>query len=208
LTATDHSPPLAPTGQRRLTLTGATPIATDYTITDARYRRAGNYVAVACPSDNDFKSRAARLCCAIGAKYVGRYKAYVMTRKRADRFEKLHADGWDATSCTKRLLRPLPEPLQAGPWAECVKEATKDFAEAIRFAREPWPTCGYMRDSYRQAVESDPEQLAISRYNSWLRRASLQDKCTGWPLDKPSRDSWLAAGGTIDNPVAYSRFGG
>ena len=65
-----------------------------YTITDARY--AKNAIAVRCPSDDGYKTRAGRLCDYLRARWSNREKAYIMAATKRKRFEQLHDDGYDA----------------------------------------------------------------------------------------------------------------
>lgn len=77
----------------------------DFTITPARY--AKGKMAVRCPSGNGYKTRAARLAEAIArGRYTGRERAYIMGPKSAEKFQRLYAEGWDASVFTYELEPP------------------------------------------------------------------------------------------------------
>ena len=77
----------------------------DYTVAPARY--AKRMMAVACPSSNGFKTRAARLAGALSRdRYSNRENAYIMSQRAAERFQVLYAAGWDACVITLDLLPP------------------------------------------------------------------------------------------------------
>jgi hypothetical protein len=66
-----------------------------FTIQPARY--AKKMMAVSCPSEGGYKSRAARLAHSMArGRYTHRERAYLMSQSRARDFEKLYALGWDA----------------------------------------------------------------------------------------------------------------
>lgn len=76
-----------------------------YTISPARYSK-GN-MAVRCPSSTGWKTRAARLASRLAnGRYTGREQAYIMSAAAAKRFEKLYAEGWDASSFSGELQAP------------------------------------------------------------------------------------------------------
>ena len=88
---------------------------TEYTITNARYAR--NCIAVRCPSNDGFKTRAARLAGALSRdRFSNREKAYIMAATKQEKFERLYAEGWDASCCTLELQPPseseVETPLQ------------------------------------------------------------------------------------------------
>lgn len=71
----------------------------------ARY--AKNMMAVQTPSNDGLKTRAARLAAAISnSRYSGRENAYIMSKSAADKFQKLHAQGWDAGYMGRDLYPP------------------------------------------------------------------------------------------------------
>lgn len=77
----------------------------DYTVSPARY--AKGKMAVRCPSQDGWKSRAARLAAAIArGRYTGREGAYIMSPAAAAKFERLFLDGWDACVITLELEPP------------------------------------------------------------------------------------------------------
>lgn len=83
---------------------------TEYTTSPARYAGRWNgkpQVAVRCPSPDGYKTRAARL---IGDGLKGRYSrrehAYIVSPAKAAKFERLYAEGWDASSFTGALVPP------------------------------------------------------------------------------------------------------
>lgn len=76
-----------------------------YTITPARYSK-GNF-AVVCPSTNGLKSRAARLIGdGLNCRHSGRERAYIASPSKVRKFEKLYAEGWDASVITGELEPP------------------------------------------------------------------------------------------------------
>lgn len=76
-----------------------------YTIMDARYAKGKK--AVRCPSTDGYKTRAARLAERLAnGRYTNREHAYIMSPTAALRFEKLYAEGWDASSFTRELRAP------------------------------------------------------------------------------------------------------
>lgn len=81
-----------------------------YSIAPARYAGRHNgkpQMAVRCASDGLFKTRAMRL---IGDGLKGRYSnrehAYIVSPTKAAKFERLFAEGWDASSFTGELIAP------------------------------------------------------------------------------------------------------
>lgn len=82
-----------------------------YTISPARYAGRWNgkpQMAVRCPSDTTFKTRAARLIGdGLKGRYSGREHAYIVSPAKARKFEKLYADGYDASTFTGALIAPV-----------------------------------------------------------------------------------------------------
>lgn len=76
----------------------------DYTVSPYRYRKG--HVTVRCPSPNGFKTRASRLASTFG-RYVNRAGGYVMSKRRADGFERYYAEGWDACTVTGDRIEPV-----------------------------------------------------------------------------------------------------
>ena len=62
--------------------------------------------AVRCPSDTGYKSRAARLACALNARYSNREGAYIMSQPKARRLSELFNAGWDASTFGRELQAP------------------------------------------------------------------------------------------------------
>lgn len=87
-----------------VTYQAAGPWDGDYRVTPARY--AKGKVAVQCPSTTGYKTRAARLACALRGRYVNRERAYIMGRRTAERFLTLYHAGWDACAVTCELEAP------------------------------------------------------------------------------------------------------
>lgn len=83
---------------------------TEYTITPARYAGRWNgkpQMAVCCPSDTMFKTRAARLIGdGLKGRYSGRESAYIVSPAKARKFEMLYAAGYDANSYSGELIAP------------------------------------------------------------------------------------------------------
>jgi hypothetical protein len=76
-----------------------------FKIDPARY--AKGKVIVQTPSDTGWKTRAGRLADTIArGNYTNREKGYVMSPSQAEKFQKLFAEGWDASSFTRTLQAP------------------------------------------------------------------------------------------------------
>lgn len=83
-----------------------------YSITPAKYSGRWNgkpQMAVSCPSDTMFKSRAARIMCALKARYSHRERAFIVSPTKAAKFERLFAEGWDATTFEPKLIAPVAQ---------------------------------------------------------------------------------------------------
>lgn len=78
----------------------------DYEIKPARY--AKGKLIVCCPSPDGWKTRAGRLASAIAPYYTGREHGYSMSKRQADQFERLFAEGWDG-SIFRALRRPASD---------------------------------------------------------------------------------------------------
>lgn len=95
----------------------------DYTVAPARYSK-GNFI-VRCPAEHGLKSRAARLIGdGLNCRFTNREKGYVASVSKLRRFEKLYAEGWDASFVTGELepptlttaaAQPTPSPPAAEP---------------------------------------------------------------------------------------------
>jgi hypothetical protein len=84
---------------------------TPYTIAWARYAGRWNgkpQMAVHCRSDGSgMKTRAMRLIGdGLKGRYSGRENAYIVSPTKAARFERLYAEGWDASFITGALEPP------------------------------------------------------------------------------------------------------
>jgi hypothetical protein len=80
-----------------------------YTIGNARYAKGKK--AVRCPSSDGWKTRAARLAARLANdRYTNREQAYIMSPSAAVRFERLYAEGWDASVMTTDFILPDAEP--------------------------------------------------------------------------------------------------
>lgn len=66
-----------------------------YTISDARYAKGKKVIHVASDGSG-MKTRAAYLADALGGRWVGRSKGYVLSPAAAVKFEKLWAAGFEA----------------------------------------------------------------------------------------------------------------
>jgi hypothetical protein len=78
---------------------------TDYTITNARYAR--KCVAVRPTASGDgFKTRAHRLCDHLRARWSNREHAYIMAVTKREKFERLYAEGYDASNWSRELIEP------------------------------------------------------------------------------------------------------
>jgi len=80
-----------------------------YTIKAARYSK-GN-LAVHCVSDGQwFKTRAMRLIANhLNGRWSNREKAYIVSPSKADKFEKLFNEGFDADTMTGEIFNPAIE---------------------------------------------------------------------------------------------------
>lgn len=80
-----------------------------YTIQPARY--AKGMMLVRTSDGSGYKTRAARLIGdGLRCRYTGREGGYVASPSKVRRFEKLYAEGWDASSFSGKLEPPRPEP--------------------------------------------------------------------------------------------------
>lgn len=92
--------------------------ALPYTITPSRYAR-NKLVIRPTPDGTGLKTRAACLaeCKAVNGKWVGRSGGYHVSKRGAKTFEKLFAEGYDASFLTGELLPPptaaMPSPTPA-----------------------------------------------------------------------------------------------
>ncbi len=81
----------------------------EYRITNARY--AKDMMKVTAPAVDGLKGRAARLAHSIArGRYSNREGGYIMSKAAAERFERLYAEGWDASFLSGKL-EPPPEAL-------------------------------------------------------------------------------------------------
>lgn len=74
-----------------------------YTIV-ATHKPKGAFV-VRCPSQDGYKTRAARLAVALKGRWTHRNRGYTMSHAKAIKFERLYFQGWDAT-IMGNLLKP------------------------------------------------------------------------------------------------------
>lgn len=86
-----HSEPLATVEPEDEPRTTETPAARPYSISEARY--AKGQMVIHCPCPTGYKTRAAYLAEEIGGRYVGRSKGYHVSRRQAEKFERLYAAG-------------------------------------------------------------------------------------------------------------------
>lgn len=78
----------------------------DYTISDARYAKRMKAVRIVSSGDG-WKTRADRLAETLAnGRYTHRERAYIMSPRRAAKFEELYAAGWDASFITRELQEP------------------------------------------------------------------------------------------------------
>jgi len=75
----------------------------------APYRYARNSIRVVCPSRDGWKTRAARLAEGLRGRWSHRAGGYIMTPTKAAKFERLYADGWDASYIGGELEPPAME---------------------------------------------------------------------------------------------------
>lgn len=77
----------------------------NYTIQPARY--AKGMLAVRCTSRTDMKSRAARLIGdGLRCRWSNRERAFIASPTKVAKFERLFAEGWDASYITGALEAP------------------------------------------------------------------------------------------------------
>lgn len=121
----------------------------DYRISGARY--AKDAMAVDCPSQDGWKTRAGRLAEVVArGRWSNREKAYVMSRRAVERFERLFRAGWDASVVVRHLEAPS-ELLQAVVDAETGR-LYADNAGNFRLRRDD-RECGPIAP-YNRAVKS------------------------------------------------------
>lgn len=72
----------------------------------APYGYALNSVSIACPSPDGWKTRAARLAEGLRGRWSHRAGGYIMSPTKAAKFERLYADGWDASYISGELEPP------------------------------------------------------------------------------------------------------
>jgi len=81
----------------------------NFTVSDARYAKGQKLVR--CTSKTSFKSRAARLVGdGLRARWTNRESGYVVSPAKLKKFERLYADGWDASTMTGELIPPPVKP--------------------------------------------------------------------------------------------------
>lgn len=73
----------------------------EFTVSTARY--AKGMCAVYCPSPDGYKTRAARLCGHLKARYSGRERAYIMSPAKVAKLTALFQSGRDASVITGEL---------------------------------------------------------------------------------------------------------
>lgn len=76
-----------------------------YRIVDARYAK-GEKVVMCESSHTKLKTRAMRLCEALGGRWVHRSNGYHLSKRKASRFEDLYAAGWDGSTILNKLIEP------------------------------------------------------------------------------------------------------
>lgn len=70
------------------------------------YRYAKGSVVCRCTSNDGWKTRASRLADGLRGRWSHRAGGYVMSPAKAARFERLYAEGWDASAFTGKLEPP------------------------------------------------------------------------------------------------------
>lgn len=83
------------------------PAPEDFIISRARY--AKNSIALRAPSENGYKSRAARLAEALGGRWSNRESSYIMPATREARYRDLYEKGYDGHPFTGKLEAPKAE---------------------------------------------------------------------------------------------------
>lgn len=75
-------------------------------ITTNRWRNPKPAFAVQCPSNDGYKTRAARLLGDGLKAYYSHRRGYVVSPTKFAKFEKMYAEGWDASAITGELYPP------------------------------------------------------------------------------------------------------
>jgi len=75
-----------------------------FSVHKARY--AKGMMLVQAPSQTGFKSRAQRLLGALNFRWTNRERGYVGSPTKVAKFEKLYAEGWDASFFSSELIAP------------------------------------------------------------------------------------------------------
>lgn len=78
----------------------------DYTLRPAHYAKKMMAVTTK-PDGSGFKTRADRLAEALArGRYTHRERAWIMSQNKAEMFERLYAEGWDASPFSYKLEAP------------------------------------------------------------------------------------------------------
>lgn len=73
-----------------------------------RFRNPKPVVVLSCPSPDGYKTRAARLLGDGLKAYYSHRRGYVVSPTKFAKFEKMYAEGWDASVITGELYPPNP----------------------------------------------------------------------------------------------------
>jgi hypothetical protein len=87
---------------------------TEPAFTVARARYAKGMMAVSCPSNDGWKTRAARLAEHLKGRWTGREKAYILSPRKAQRLQELFDAGRDASAITGELY-PVQRKVDKAP---------------------------------------------------------------------------------------------
>jgi hypothetical protein len=79
---------------------------TAFTIHPHRSRSASPQCVVRCPSDDGYKTRAARLAEALKGRWTHRAGGYIMSSRKAEQFVTLYGEGWDGCFMQNKLVAP------------------------------------------------------------------------------------------------------
>jgi hypothetical protein len=71
------------------------------------YHYAKGMVAVHTPSDNGYKTRAARVVEVLGGRWVRRANGYVLSHKKVVKLRTLLSDGYDANLFRNEFIKPV-----------------------------------------------------------------------------------------------------
>lgn len=72
----------------------------------ARYARGMVALQTKKHAPDSYKTRGGRIACALGARFSGRERSYIMSPSKARKFLNYMSNGWDANSFCGTLIPP------------------------------------------------------------------------------------------------------